>query len=280
MLVVQTWACLSTMRTFVQGAEATTIMKVDRTDREENSGVQVIDRAAQILNALEGKREGLSIAELAKAAEIPRPTVQRIALSLQRAGLLARIADSKRFALGNQLLRLAFSVHVDVIALAQPILHQLSLELKETVHLLAREGRFVVCIAQARFEQDLQVAPKLGARLHLHASASGKALLAAMPESEAKRLLNGSVYKRMTPTTRVTWQALLPDLGAARAYGISFDMEESIEGVAAISTVVGIRSGQPHALTVPLPVQRLAAKRTSIERALLRARREWEAKVC
>jgi IclR family acetate operon transcriptional repressor len=239
-----------------------------------NTGsIQVLARAAAILKALDSNRDGMTISELAHATRLPRPTVQRIVISLQKDGLMCNTGRGKRFGLGPELLRLALSVHLDLATVVQPVLDALSTELKETVNLLVQNGRHAVCIAQTCFVQELQIAPKLGNELPLHASASGKAMLSAMPEEEAKRLLGAGRWEKCTNKTLITWTELVYDLDQVRITGVATDIDEHTIGVAALAVPVATLCGKLHAVTVPAPTLRLQQKRASIERALRRTKR-------
>lgn len=242
--------------------------------RRRDGSIQVLARAATILKALDSNRDGLTVTELALATGLPRPTVQRIAMSLRQDGLLCNTGRGKRFALGPELLRLALSVHVDLATVAQPVMDALSNEVKETVNLLVQNGRRAVCIAHSCFLQELQITPRLGSELPLHASASGKAMLAAMQEDAARKLLGTGRWERRTRRTRTTWAELVDDLDRARITGFAFDVDEYAEGIAALAVPVSTLCGKLHALAIPAPTQRLEQKRAAIERALRRAKRQ------
>ena len=66
-----------------------------------SSGIQVLDRAVLVLDTL-ARNGASSLAELQRATDLPRPTAYRIAVSLERHGLVAR-DDDGRFQLGHRL---------------------------------------------------------------------------------------------------------------------------------------------------------------------------------
>lgn len=231
-------------------------------------------RAAAILKALDANREGLTISELARATRLPRPTVQRIVQSLQLDGLLCNTGRGHRFGFGPEFLRLALSVHLDLASVVQPVLDALSEEVQESVNLLAQNGRNATCIAHCCFLQELQVLPQLGSMIPLHASASGKAILSAMPEAVARKLLGGGHWERCTQYTLTSWTALSTELEQVRLDGMACDREELTVGIAALAVPISTLCGKLHALAVPAPLQRLQQKRSRIERALRKARRQ------
>ena len=59
---------------------------IGEEDKSAGMGVQVIARAASVLRALEGKPEGLSLAQIAREVGLARSTVQRIVAASQRKG--------------------------------------------------------------------------------------------------------------------------------------------------------------------------------------------------
>ena len=69
-------------------------------------GVQVISRAGAILKALAVSPSGLTGGELATTAKLPRTTVQRLADTLSKEGLILRGGGTARYYLGPEIIRL------------------------------------------------------------------------------------------------------------------------------------------------------------------------------
>jgi len=247
---------------------------VESTKAERrSSSIQVLARAAAIFRALDSNRDGLTITELASSTGLPRPTVQRIVMSLRHDGLLCNTGRGKRFGIGPEFLRLALSVHIELATVAQPVMDGLSRQVEESVNLLMQNGRRAVCVARSCALTDLQIAPLLGSELPLHGSAAGKAILAAMTDEAARKLLGASRWEKCTPRTRTAWADLVDDLDQVRITGIAADIEEYASGIAMLAVPVSTMCGKLHALAVPVPVQRLQQKRPVIEQALREAKR-------
>ena len=78
-------------------------------------GVQVIARVGQVLRALDGENQGLSLAQLADRIGLPRSTVHRIVTALAAEGLVATAsARASQVAVGPQVGRLASSSQADL----------------------------------------------------------------------------------------------------------------------------------------------------------------------
>lgn len=106
---------------------------------EKIGGIQVIARAAKILNALGDHPGGMSLGEIAQAVALPRSTVQRIVAALDSAELV-RSSGAGGLRLGPALLKLISSVHTDVVDLARPLLEKLCADTNETVYLARASG--------------------------------------------------------------------------------------------------------------------------------------------
>ena len=237
----------------------------------EKSQVQVIARAAAILRALEDMPHGLSLGQIARKVELARSTVQRIVAALEAEKLLIAASPTGRVRLGPALLRLAASVETDFVALARPILRELSAELKETVDLSALRKTNMVFIDQVVGSQRLRTVSAVGELFPLHCSAPGKATLAAMSDDEIQRLI-GRAYEARTPHTLTTLDRLLADLAQVRATGIAYDREEHTLGVSAAAVAFRDPLGNAVSVSVPVPSQRFPALEAQIAQGLRRTR--------
>src|SRR5471032_884944 len=146
-------------------------------DEERSGGIQVISRAASILNALGKHPHGMSLGAIAHDVDLPRSTVQRIVAALAEEGLV-RSEGSGGVRLGPTLLKLVSTVHTDVIAIASPFMKQLSDEINETVALSRASGTKIANIYNVVAERELRVSPRVGLNLPIYGTSAGRALLA------------------------------------------------------------------------------------------------------
>lgn len=195
-------------------------------------------------------------------------------MALQAEQLLCGAGKEKRVGLGPALFKLASSVHVDLTVFVRPILEKLTERAQESVNLLVFDDGSAVCIAHSASDQELQVIPKLGAKLHLYCTASGKALLAAMPEEEAKRIAGAPPWKALTANTLTSWNSLSADLDKVRISGFAYDLEEHANGICAIAASVRTNCGTLYAISIPTPTQRFQKKVNALQRELGKAKQE------
>ncbi|WP_157249575.1 IclR family transcriptional regulator [Nonomuraea typhae] len=200
------------------------------------------------LDALELLAEGqeTTLAGLAKRLGASRATVHRLLAVLQARGYVRHVPETHEYRLGPALNDLtARSDSGSLVSLAAPVLAELSGLTGETINLaVLRRGR-IVWADTVDAVHAIRLTTTLGERVPPHATAIGKAVLAALPEAEWGALLGREPYPRLTPSSCTTLAALRPALDEARACGYALDEEESeIGGICLAAAVLG-RAGRP-----------------------------------
>ncbi len=106
--------------------------------------IQVITRAVNVLRALEGEPEGLSLAQIAQRVGLARSTVQRIVDALRAEQFVMAASPTAGVRLGPALIRLAASACVEFDQITRPIMAELSQAVGETVDLSVLKGNSAV----------------------------------------------------------------------------------------------------------------------------------------
>lgn len=241
------------------------------TGKRDHEGIQVISRAAAVLRRLAGERDGLTVVDIARGVGLPRSTTHRIVLALTSEGLARRAADG-RFTLGLEFESLAEAARSCLRRRLGPHLLSLSEQTGETAELGVLSGGDVLFIDSHASRQTLRVVWTVGSRAPVHATASGKALLAALPEKSVERMLPRSLTG-LTESTITSRAKLLEELELVRDTGTAHDIEEHSLGVCSVATAVTDMNGETAALAVVVPTARFST-RHSIEVALLRETRQ------
>jgi len=145
--------------------------------------IQSIQRAAQVMHLLSGRARRLSLVELSAQMGLPKGTVFGILRTLQQVGFVEKDPDSAKYQLGAALLHLG-STYLDGNELRSRALNwadSLAARSNETVRIgTLHDGRVLVVHHVFRPDDSYQVL-QVGSLLPLHATALGKALLAANP---------------------------------------------------------------------------------------------------
>ena len=212
-----------------------------------NGRVQSVDRAAELLEALAAAGEPTTAPALADRCGLNRSTAWRILATLEHHGLVERDRGDNRYALGFALLRLAGAAgHEPLARLAHPLLRRLAAETGETVN-LAVARRLELVYADQVQGPHVMAPDWMGHAVPLHATSTGKAFLAALPEPELEAVARGPL-ERFTATTITAPAALRAELAAGRERGYAIsrgELEPALWGVSAAARDAG---GRPAAV--------------------------------
>jgi DNA-binding IclR family transcriptional regulator len=239
-----------------------------RTGRTDRGGVQVVERVAAILLALRGKHDGLSLSEIAERVGLPRSTVHRLVVALERERFVAAASANGGFRLGPAIASLANSTQRELTLVVHPFLAALGARVAETVDLAVLEHDHVLFVDQVPAEQRLRAVSAVGVVFPAHCSANGKALLAALPDAEIERLLPARL-EALTPRTITSRADLLDELQQVRESGVAYDREEHTVGICAVGAAIAAPGSETGAITIPLPAQRFYGNEQQLVAALL-----------
>jgi DNA-binding IclR family transcriptional regulator len=235
--------------------------------REVGSGnVRAVERALQILGCFDHSHPERGISEIAKAVGLHKATTYRIVSTLVSYGYLERAEDGQRYRLGMAMAALGFIAlrRTDVRREAMPIMTDLAARLNETCDLSVYNRGEVYFLEVVQGSRALTVAAAVGRSLPVHATASGKLMLAYLPDSETEAVLEGPLTAH-TQRTITRPAELRKRLELVRAQGYAVDDEELELGVRAVSAPVRDRDGRVvAALSVTCPTSRLPRERIPV----------------
>jgi DNA-binding IclR family transcriptional regulator len=224
-----------------------------------------VERAFELLDRIAAAgSDGLTLAQLAAGVPTAKSTTHRYVATLLELGVVRRDSAS-RLHLGLRLVELAGALLEgdNLRSAAEPVLHELMARTGETVHLGVPAEGHVVYIAKVESPQSLRLVSRIGARIPLHCSAMGKALLAQLePDALASALDRPRDVRTMHTLTSA--DALLAELDKVRIAGVAIDDEENELGVRCIGTVVhgnGNGTAPVGAISVSAPATRMTHER-------------------
>ncbi len=146
---------------------------------------------------------------------------------------------------------------------AVPVMEDLRRRIDETIHLAIPDGDKVVLIERLETSRPVRIVLPLGTSLPLHASANGKAVLAAGSAAMVEQLLAGGL-PRYTDTTITDPGELLAELEEIRERGYSTNGGEWRSDVSAVAAAVVDDTGQPVAsISINVPTSRMTDENRS-----------------
>ena len=199
-----------------------------------------------VLETLATSERSLTVAELGQAIGVSRPQAHRIVLTLEREGVLARHPRSGRLIFGLRLTRaiLRIASLSPLPALWRPVLQGVVDKVGETCNLLVFPAATPTYLDRVEARWPLSVNFRIGSRVPLHCTASGKLYLACLPGAARATLLAALDLPALTPRTITCRTALGAALDAGRAEDLGLDDEEFVQGMVAVAVPVRGKGGE------------------------------------
>lgn len=234
---------------------------VCKTDGVSESPIQSVDRAIEVLEYLADHGES-GVQDVAAHLDVHKSTAFRLLSALEFRRLVEQPGERGKYRLGLGLIRLATSVstQMDITRIARPILNELADSIGETVNIAVPDGTVTVNIDQVRGGSSIISHNWMGERSALHATSSGKALMAC-DDTLLKAGVDGPL-ELFTENTITSKQQLLDEIETIRSTGIAYAREELEIGLNATAAAVrGYDGTAVGAITVSGPAYRLDEER-------------------
>ena len=199
-------------------------------DRQPKNFVKSLARGISILQAFSSERSRLTLTELATITGMNRTAVQRFTDTLMALEFLRRNRH-KEFYLGHRVLSLGFTFlqGSEIIRLAASYLRDFSEQIGRTVNMAVLDGTEILFLYRHEVHRFLKYDLRAGSKLPSHCTASGKVLLASLPDHELKKRIGKMPLERLTSRTITDREKLYRDIMRTRERGVSVcDRELSI----------------------------------------------------
>jgi DNA-binding IclR family transcriptional regulator len=230
---------------------------------DSSGGVQSVDRAVSVLEIL-ARSGGAGVSEVAADIGVHKSTAFRLLSALEDRGLVEQATDRGKYQLGFGILRLASAIpgRLDLVRQARPVLDELAVRFGETVNLAVVRSQYAVNLDQARSAAAVAAQNWVGQLTPLHATSSGKILLAYLSEDVRRQLLDAAGLGRFTERTITSRKALDAELQRALTDGYATTFEEYEDGLNAMAAPVLDHTGTVvGAVSVSGPAYRLDKSR-------------------
>jgi IclR family acetate operon transcriptional repressor len=228
---------------------------VPATETPAPYSIRAVDRALDVLDVLHAHPRGASLAEVARATDLPRSSAFRYLAALEARGYVARDGGAPyrlgpAFAGGGSRLQV-------LAAAARPLLEELRDRFKETINLGVLDGNGVMYLDVLESPMAIRFAARPGDRDPIHSTALGKALAGQLADDEVRRILVAQGMPALTPRTITDPDEYLRQLVTVRTTGYAHDNGENEEhgGCVAVA-ITGVELAA--ALSLSAPTARLA----------------------
>ena len=229
------------------------------TKQESDTILGTLDKGLHVLIVLsEAPGSGLTLTELCAQVGMHRTTMFRILATLQTRDFVTRDEDSGRYQIGLRVLGLASGLlrRLDIRQIARPVLQELRQRTQELVYLTVLDHGEVVTVESFDSNQMISLRADIGDRRPAYCSASGKAILAYLPEAEVDRILAAGM-PALTQRTITSPAVMHHHLAEIRSRGFAFDDEERMEGLRCVAAPIFNADGYAlGATSIAVPLMR------------------------
>ncbi len=212
------------------------------------SQVPAATRALRVLRFLAAQPAPVPLERLAAACDLPRSSAYHLLATMVDEGFVAHLPEEHRYGLGVAAFEVGsgYARQEPLQRLARRHLAALVDEVGQSAHLAVLHGREVLYVLEERAPGRPPLVTDVGVRLPAHLTASGRAVLAALPASQVRALLpDRAAFVDRTGLGPSGPRQLREALAETRQRGYSLEVDEVTAGFSSVAAAVLDHNGHP-----------------------------------
>ncbi|GAB3300713.1 helix-turn-helix domain-containing protein [Epidermidibacterium keratini] len=205
-------------------------------------------RTLEVLRFLAAQAQPVTAGRIAEALGIPRSSLYHLLRAMQEHGFVTHLPEEQRYWLGVSAFEIgsAYLRQDPLTRLARPVLARLVETTGRTGHLAVLHGREVIYLIEERPPGAHRLVTDIDVRLPAHLTASGRSLLAHLPDAQIRALFpTAAAFVDRTGAGPKSVPALLRELRDVRARGHAEEHGEVSERWSTVAAHATDRTGQP-----------------------------------
>jgi DNA-binding IclR family transcriptional regulator len=214
----------------------------------QNAQVPAAEHTLRILRHLAARTAPVAASAIARDLGLPRSTVYHLLTTLAAYGFVLHLRDEQRWGLGASAFELAggYTRQQPLARLGRPLIASLADRVGESAHLAVMSGSDVLYIVEERAPRRPALVTDVGVRLPAHLTATGRAMLAALPREQVRALYpDASAFPSRTGLGPTRPSELRELLRSIRSAGFATEDGQVSSGLSSVGVAVRDRSGWP-----------------------------------
>jgi len=206
--------------------------------------IEALARGLDVLRVFEPRQPVMSLAAVAKAASLPRPTARRVLLTLEALGYVR--ATERGYELTPRVLELGTSYVLSrgLWEVARPHMEAMVARTHESASIAQLDGSDIVYVARVAVPKIVALAVTIGTRFPAMQTSLGKVLLAALPPDEAERVLAQPSRSGIDPRWQPDYAERAAELREVRARGWALTDQQLALGIRSVAAPLRGGDGQ------------------------------------
>lgn len=197
----------------------------------DSKKIQSIQRAIDIINCICSAKKNLSLKEISTYLNLNINTVRGIVNTLLLNGFLSKDEETNKYFLGYEFLtksQLLYELQIRSIRdMAKPHMEMIADKYSATCYLQISFYSNIYTVETITSKKcHYAYMPKSGYNLPLYATASGKLLVAYMPEEAQKKVIDSIEYEALTHNTITSPDKFMKELDKILINGYATELEE------------------------------------------------------
>jgi IclR family transcriptional regulator, acetate operon repressor len=221
--------------------------------------IQSVERALILLEQVAAAHDGLSLAEMADLSGLNSSTCHHLVATLTKRGYLVRLDRRRGYVLGPRIRELneLAEQERDAATLLRDDLRALGARLRRGVQFaVLSESSLITQLSFPDPAGEVDEPDEIDKMTALHATATGKSILAWIPDIELVRVISANGLRRYTPRTITTLSGLVEELRLVRRRKFALDDEEFRQGIVCVgSTLREVGGAVIGSISVTLPAR-------------------------
>jgi DNA-binding IclR family transcriptional regulator len=237
------------------------------------SQVPAATRTLRVLRFLASQPDPVPLDRIVRACDLPRSTAYHLLNTMIDEGFVVHLVEEKRYGLGLAAFEVGsgYARHEPLQRIARRLLAGVADATRESAHLAVLHGRDVLYVVEERAPGRPPLVTEVGVRLPAHLTASGRAILAALPPAQVRALYpDRDAFVDRHGTGPTSLSELRTVLSETRQRGYATEEGEVTPGLASVAAAVLDHNGHPVAglaVTYPAPGTDQVPLRTAVRRA-------------
>ena len=194
-----------------------------------------------MLKFLASQPDPVPLDRIMRACDLPRSTAYHLMTAMAEEGFVTHLADDRRYGLGVAAFEvgIGYSRQAPLQRLARRHLAALTERHGESAHLAVPHGRDVLYVIEERAPGRPPLVTEVGVRMPAHLTASGRAILAALPAAQVRALYpDREAFVQRHGAGPASLSALRSILAETRQRGLATEDGEITPGFASIGAAV------------------------------------------
>jgi len=210
----------------------------------------IVTKLFLVLTIVSDTTKPLTFSELVEVSGLNKSTMHRLLGICMKENLLQFDKQRKTYLVGPKIFELVRKAYhgydIQVLALDEMLrLHKL---VKENITIGVPEGGEVVYLRLLEANMHWGAIQRPGMREPMHSSASGKAMLAFLPDRAIRSRLAGYTFTKFTERTITTAEAMFDQINAIRQRGYGTNDREEFDHLVGISAPIFNYAAEPIAV--------------------------------